>query len=436
MGLIRRIRASLFLKIPLIFILALVLMIVFIAGAHRLLFKPPMRFESILTHSVSYAQLISRDLGHPPSLQQARELADRLFLRIRYEAPSGGWSTHEGLEKIARHELVTLKGMAGAAAGFTPDGLCARIPVAGGSLFFLLRPWNKGFHHRVNQLLLAVSILAVLLIVGIWFLIQALLRPIRVLREGMTKLGCGEMDFRMQSRRPDELGELIRSFNRMSDRINDMIRSRERLLLDVSHEMRSPLTRIKLALEFLESSEPRQAILEDVEEVERMVTAILESERLDNPHGALRLETIRLDEAIRQVAEPMAGRQPGIQWRDVPEDLYVRADAERLNILLRNLLDNALRHSRHSDPPVKITAERHADGVIVRIHDSGSGMPPEVVNHIFEAFYRADPSRSKQTGGYGLGMNMCWKIMQAHGGRISVESQPGQGTTITLVFRV
>lgn len=434
MRIIERLRASLFLKILLIFSMALVLMILFIAGAHRLLFKPPMRFESILTHSVTYAQLVARDLGNPPALERAQDLARHLHLQIRYESAGNGWSTHEGMEALARHELVSLKGMGGATAGFTPYGLCARIPVEGGNLLFLLRPWKKGFHHRVNQLILSVSVLAVLLIIGIWFLIQALLRPIRTLREGIVKLGSGQMDFRMQSRRQDELGELIRSFNRMSDRIREMIRSRDRLLLDVSHEMRSPLTRIKLALEFLDPGEPRQTILEDVEDVERMVTAILESERLENPHGSLQLASISLREVITEVGTDLEGRPPGIQWQNIPKEVRVHADAERLHILLRNILDNALRHSSSSDHPVELSAARSETGIRIWIRDFGSGMTPEEVNHIFEPFYRADRSRSKQTGGYGLGMNMCWKIMQAHGGSIHVDSRPGQGTTVTLEF--
>ncbi|HDP94575.1 MAG TPA: HAMP domain-containing histidine kinase [Candidatus Aminicenantes bacterium] len=434
MGLTRRIRSSLFLKILLIFSLALVLMILFIAGAHRLLFKPPMRFESILNHSVTYAQLVARDLGNPPALERAQDLARHLHLQIRYESKGNAWSTHEGMEALARHELVSLKGMGGATAGFTPYGLCARIPVERGNLLFLLRPWKKGFHHRVNQLILSVSVLAVLLIVGIWFLIQALLRPIRTLREGIVKLGSGQMDFRMHSTRQDELGELIRSFNRMSDRIREMIRSRDRLLLDVSHEMRSPLTRIKLALEFLEPGEPRQAILEDVEDVERMITAILESERLENPHGSLQLTSVSLREVVTEVGTALEGRPPGIQWQGVSRDLMVRADVERLRILLRNILDNALRHSSNSTQPVEVSAENQKNGITLLIRDYGCGMAPEELSHIFEPFYRADRSRSKQTGGYGLGMNMCWKIMHAHGGSIHVDSRPGRGTTVTLEF--
>jgi len=434
MGLIRRIRASLFLKILLIFAMALVLMIVFIAGAHRLIFKPPVRFESILAHSVSYAELIARDLGNPPALDRARKLSARLHLRIRYESAAGGWSTHPDMEKIAREELVSLDGMGEASAGFTPHGLCARVPVQGGKLFFLLRPWKKGFHHRVNQLILAVSILAVLLILGVWFIIQGLLRPIRTLSEGMGKLGAGEMNYRMSSRRRDELGGLVCSFNRMSERIGEMIRSRDRLLLDVSHEMRSPLTRIKLALEFLEPGEPRQAILEDVEDVERMVTAILETERLENPHGGLQRTAIPLKRITGEVAAALEGRPPGISREGIPENLLVRADDERLRILLRNILDNALRHSAESERPVEVTAKRKEKGVTMKIRDFGSGMDPEALRHIFEPFFRADRSRSKQTGGYGLGMNMCWKIMQAHGGAINVDSHPGQGTTVTLDF--
>jgi len=434
MGLIRKIRSSLFLKILLVFSTALVMMIVFIATAHRLMFKPPRRFESILTGSVAYARLISRDLGNPPSLERARDLSQRLHLHILYKSPAGGWSTHGGMEDIPKDEMVNLEGMGDASAGFTPQGLCALIPLENGELLFLLRPRRKGFLHQVEMLKLYVSGLAVLLIVGIWFIIQALLKPIRTLSEGMGKLGAGNIGYRMESRRRDELGELIRSFNRMSDRIVEMIRSRDRMLMDVSHEMRSPLTRIKLALEFLEAGDPRQAILEDVEDVERMITAILETERLESHHGGLRRETLVLRNEIDRITADMKERPPGIKTGDVPPRLVVSADAERLRILIRNILDNAMRHSAESSRPVEVSAAGKDGKVVLKIRDYGVGMDSEALRHIFEPFYRADRSRSKQTGGYGLGMNMCWKIMQAHGGTIQVDSQPGLGTTVSVHF--
>jgi len=429
-----RLRSSLFSKILVVFALALILIILFIAAAHNLIFKPPRRFESILQGSIAYAGLIARDLGTPPVLERARDLSERLHLQIRFESPSGGWETHPGLAAIAGEKLVPYPGKEGAGAGFTPHGLCVRIPVDNGSLFFLLRPRKKGFMHRVDQLILAVSAFAVLLIVGVWFLIRAQLKPVKTLKEGIAQLSEGHVDHRMDSQRSDELGELVRAFNRMSERIGEMIHARDRLLLDVSHEMRSPLTRIKVAMEFLEPGDAHDAILEDVEEVERMITVILETERLDSPHGQLNLEEMNLRSLVSEIAATYGEEKPGILIRELSPDIRIHADAERVRILLRNLLDNALRHSAESSQPVEIRGEFAQGKPTLRIRDFGSGMNATDLKHIFEPFYRADRSRTKKTGGYGLGMSMCRKIMHAHGGTIHVNSRAGEGTSVILQF--
>ena len=118
-----------------------------------------------------------------------------------------------------------------------------------------------------------------------------------------------------------------------------------------------------------------------------------------------------------------------------PESLSLELDPERFKIMLRNVLDNALRYSEPDGPPVAIGVQSTPEEIVISIEDHGKGIPEQDIPHIFEPFYRVDKSRSKETGGYGLGMNLVQKIMTAHGGRIEVSSRLNLGTTVTLHFK-
>jgi len=359
-----------------------------------------------------------------PDLATAREAAKRLDVDIRYEGPRGTWSTSAALPAIAdvRNGRLT-----GSAAGRYYDMDAA--PDGGTYLF----AWNFGrgnreAHHKLFWLLLFAMIGVVL---AAYAFQRRLLRPIRWLDEGVAKLSAGRLDVAVPVRTRDEFGVLTQAFNRMVERVSQMVQARDQLLLDVSHELRSPLTRLKVALEFLPEGEQRAGMAADVDEMERMVSELLELERLRDGRG-VRMARQDLLPILREVAAGFRDRPPGIRELITDRELAVDIDADRMRMVFRNLLDNAFKYSLPDSRAVEISTSQGGDNIVVRVSDDGPGIPESDLDSIFEPFFRVDRSRTRSTGGYGLGLSICKRIMDAHGGAIAVERNPGRGTTFVL----
>ncbi len=287
--------------------------------------------------------------------------------------------------------------------------------------------------HRGLLVLMLFVIIAVVLAAHL--VLRQLLRPLRVLNDGVARLGSGELDVRLPRTTRDEFGRLTDAFNQMAGRVRDMIVSRDQLLIDVSHELRSPLTRMKVTLELLPEDEQRARLAEDVVEMERMVTELLELERLRMPRG---IRTAREDlmPILREIAERFQGRPPGVRVTTAEREVLVDIDGEKVRTVLRNLLDNAAKYSLPDSRPIEIAAAETTDAVVIRVTDDGGGIPDGEAARLFEPFYRVDRSRSKDTGGYGLGLSICKRAMEAHGGSIAVERPPppGRGASFVLSF--
>ena len=244
----------------------------------------------------------------------------------------------------------------------------------------------------------------------------------------------GNLKYQVAVTKPDELGKLSESFNSMIRRIREMIISKDRLLLDVSHELRSPLTRIKVALEFVEESQSKESVKEDISDVEKMITEILETERLNSDHGKLILTKTNVLELIKEVCRDLQNKHPGIKPASVPESVFLNIDSDRIKTVLKNVHENSLKYSKPESLPMEISINDKEKSLVIIIKDNGFGIAEEELPFIFEPFYRVDKSRSKETGGYGLGMSLCKKIMEAHGGSIEIKSELNAGTTVYLKF--
>jgi signal transduction histidine kinase len=212
-----------------------------------------------------------------------------------------------------------------------------------------------------------------------------------------------------------------------------MVQARDQLLLDVSHELRSPLTRMKVALEMLPDGERKQTMTADVGEMETMVTELLELHRMGDD-ASLRIEQHDLVALVCEVTERYRDRQPGVRVSAAPAALRLGVDADRVRTVLRNLIENALKFSLPDSRAVEVTVKQRGNEAVVCVTDDGSGIPEAEVERLFEPFYRPDPSRSKRTGGFGLGLSICKRIMEAHDGTIGVERHDGRGVTMVLTF--
>ncbi len=285
---------------------------------------------------------------------------------------------------------------------------------------------------HVTLLLVLLVLLAAVIVVA-HVVLKRLLRPLRDLGDGAARLGAGQLDVLVPTRTRDEFGALTATFNEMAGRVKEMIGARDQLLLDVSHELRSPVTRMRVALELLPDGDQRTRLAADVAEIERMIGELLEFERLRDPRG---IRTTRQDllPLLQDVAAAFRDRPPGVRVTAGVDEIPVEIDPERVRTVIRNVLDNALKYSTPASHPVEISASAGADGVVVRVSDDGVGIPPEDVERVFQPFFRVDRSRSRHTGGYGLGLSICRRVMEAHRGTIAVERHAGRGTVVVLTL--
>jgi signal transduction histidine kinase len=358
----------------------------------------------------------------------ARDLSRRLDVGIRYEGPGGSWSTSPGLPSVAKAERAHARG---SVLHLAADTMIVESPGGGRYLF----AW--GHERRLREahdryLVLALALVLVVLVVA-HEVIRRSLRPLRKLHGGVERLSAGELDVVLPSTSRDEFGALTEAFNAMVRRVRDMLTARDRLLRDVSHELRSPLTRMKVALALLPEGEKPDQMRADVVAMETLVGELLELERLRDGRG-LRLERHDLAPILRSVAEPFQDAPPGVLV-DVPADLPALVDADQVRALVRNLLENAVKYSLPDSAPVRLSARREGPLVVLRVSDDGPGIPPADRGSLFEPFFRVDRSRSRKTGGYGLGLSICKRIAEAHGGGIELEDATERGVTFVVRLR-
>jgi signal transduction histidine kinase len=389
------------------------------------------RIEKSLKGNIeNYCRYLAQDIGSPPDTAKAIAVSRSYQIQISYENNDTKWNSTPTFLPLKEHILFGHRFME------NPKWLPLQrytVTNADGSLYtftidhrLYMADHEKRMAHIFLWLLVIFSISIMLM--------RHILYPIRRLHQGVLQVSQGNLDFTIPVRSADELGVLSTSFNEMTRRIREMIRARDQLLLDVSHELRSPLTRMKLALAMMRQDKNRTAIQNDVNEMETMITELLETERLREGHGRLQLIEANLSDLIRQVAGLLSNSAPGITLDNIPRSIMVTLDEERIKTVLKNVLENALKYSIPESKAVEVTLTEFDEQVTVSIKDDGMGIPPEHLPFIFEPFYRVDKSRSKKTGGYGLGLHMCKQIMEAHGGEISIIKNTARGMTVLLKF--
>jgi signal transduction histidine kinase len=227
----------------------------------------------------------------------------------------------------------------------------------------------------------------------------------------------------------------------MSEELELLEQSRRDLVANVSHELKTPIAAIRGHLENLsdgvEQPDPATlgVMLAQVERLGRLVDQLLDLSRLESGEVPLRIETLPLqplvDDLISEIDVALSGR--GVRVRnDVPADLpALSADRERVHQVLFNLVDNAVRFTPDGGS-VTISARRRNGSVEVAVADTGAGIAAEHLPRLFERFYRADAARTRGEGGTGIGLAIARSVVEAHGGRISAESQPGHGSVFTF----
>lgn len=382
---------------------------------------------------LQYTDYIISDLGTPPSLEKARQIAEQASLRIYFEGPNQSWATAGEISDFQKAHWRSWSKNPVIRVGQYRGHHFVEVKQDSGRFVFGL---DKSFEMDPERIRLVVILLSLLTLIltGAFLTIRWILKPVRWLDEGVREVSRGNLKHRVPLKRSDELRDLAEGFNNMTDRIRDMLRTKEQLLLDVSHELRSPLTRAKVALEFLSEGKARDSIAGDISEMEKMINGILETARMHHLHGELKLQQTKLAELLQDILPDYEKQPPGIQLDEFSETPVINVDPGQIKTVFKNIISNAIKYSNAASDPVRITVNQQAHYTVVQIADNGIGIPVEEISFIFEPFYRVDKSRSKATGGYGLGLSLCKTIMDAHDGKIEVTSKPGEGTTVSLFF--
>jgi len=382
---------------------------------------------------LQYLNYIVDDLGSPPSLERARQIGAQASLQIYFEDPDQNWSTAGDFSYVqkahwrdwSKDPLIRIGGYRGRHF--------VELTHQSGRFVFGLDKSLELDPERGRLVLILLSVLT-LIFAAAFLSIRWILKPVRWLNEGVREVSRGNLKHRIPLMRFDELRDLAAAFNDMTDRIREMLHTKEQLLLDVSHELRSPLTRIRVALEFLPDGQAKDSITGDVAEMEKMINEILETARMHHLHGRLNLERVMLADLLKDVLAEFASQPPGVQAGDIPAGIAIKADPEQIKTVFKNILSNAIKFSSPASKPVRVSVKSRPPYIVILIADNGIGIPPDELPYIFEPFYRVDKSRAKATGGFGLGLSLCKTIMEAHDGRIEIVSESGVGTTVSLFF--
>ena len=431
-GRFSRVRESIFLKIILVFLLAALATIeVMHVFQHDFINSEALRQQRMRTLS-EYGRLTVDALGASPSQEKIEDLDRRLHSQLRMEGPNLSIATNPNVATFARvNEEGILRFSEAGVEIRRIDEYLALETKRGDIRYLFLLPSESAIDQHSSVFLIPVIALLIILLLC-YFTVRWILSPLKEIERGVLEVGSGNLEVRVEQRGTDELGRLARSFNHMTNRVRKMLRSKEQLLLDVSHEFRSPLTRIKVAME-LTTPEARNSVLRAVKDLDTMVTELLESARLDDAQGRLKLERVDLAGELRELVACYESHKPGVRALfSESVHIFCLVDTTRIQTALRNILENALKYSAQSHKPVEVGMFIKEQTVIVSIRDFGEGIPHDDVAQIFEPFYRVDRSRAKATGGYGLGLALAQKIVTAHQGTLTVESEPGHGSTFLL----
>ncbi|MBL1090917.1 HAMP domain-containing histidine kinase [Streptomyces sp. 9-7] len=274
---------------------------------------------------------------------------------------------------------------------------------------------------------------------------RGVLRPVRGLRQAAGRIAEGKLDTRLEVKGADELADLSRTFNDMAARLEESMAELRRLeansrrfAADVSHELRTPLAAMTAVTDVLDedadSLDPDTAsavrlISQETGKLARMVEDLMEVSRFDAGAAALHLDEVDVAETIRKTLQARAWQKRVAA--DLPEDVRAQLDPRRLDVVVANLVGNALHHGGEPVRVVLHAPEPGADRLLIEVRDSGPGIDPEVLPHVFERFYKADSARARSEGS-GLGLAIAMENVRLHGGVMRAANSPEGGAVFTV----
>ena len=425
---VQYIRKSLFFRLLAIFGITVVLFLIIILISLQSIGNDSDTIETIPDYFTRHVESIIEDIGTPPNLSNAMRLASELSWTINIRNPIMEWSSN-AQNRLDVDSSQYQESLTSDAEMRTINGEDIIRVNRDGYDFYMYRSAQEEGLFNYFVLYTALALAALILFLN-YFMVNKMLNPVRLLKQGAERIRQGDLSYRVKSNLQDELGELTESINHMADSLQSMLEAKRQLLMAISHELRTPITKAKLRMEFMPESDEKDQLKEDINEIDLLISDLLEAERLNNDHSALVSERVLLANFIRSIAESFKSNNGEIEIEIPVNDLEFEIDKLRIRLLITNLLNNAVRHGKGN--LINVGVSFSGDRGIIEVKDNGEGISEEHITQITEPFYRADSARQRNTGGFGLGLYLCRLIAQAHGGEMIIVSQEGQGTQITV----
>ncbi len=426
--LVQSVKRSLFLRLLLIFGTTVLLFFLIISISLQTFNEESDVIETIPDFFTRNIESIIEDIGTPPNLGNAMRLAEELGWTINIRNPIMRWSSDND-NRLDVDSSQFDRSLTADAEVRTISNEDIIMVQRGGYDFFLYQRFRNSNNFNFVVLYVGFALAAVILFLN-YLAVNRLLSPIRLLRRGAERIREGDLSFRVKSNRQDELGELTESINHMADSLQSMLEAKRQLLLAISHELRTPITKAKLRMEFMPDSEEKSQLREDIEEIELLISDLIEAERLNEEHSVLVEEPFMFADFVENVASQYETYEGGLQLESPGSDEEFVIDKLRIRLLITNLLNNAIRHGENN--PIIVRVRFIDDWAWLEVIDHGEGISEEHLEKLSEPFYRADSSRQRNTGGFGLGLYLCRLISEVHGGSLSIASKIGEGTHLTV----
>jgi two-component system, OmpR family, sensor histidine kinase CpxA len=395
------------------------------------------------------AAQIYEDQGKPSLQDYFNRVQDtgggRLFLVDETDREVNG----HALSGTALALLPRARAENGVVAAHTRQTTIRALAIKGpkGSSYVLLRETRRPLPRSWPRIF--IHLLALLVTGGVlcYVLARHLSTPLRVLQNAARRLAEGDLNVRVAPElgaRKDEIGQLAVDFDSMAARLQDLLDSHQRLLRDISHELRSPLTRLRVALELARQRSGPQAedaihrIEKESDRLNSLIAQLLTLARLERGLDGESREVVDLRELLEDVvadANFEAGSETCTEHYEDSVPLFVEGHPELLRSAIENVIRNAVRHTLEgSRVEVTLSMDPSAKDAtaVIRIRDHGPGIPEEELSKVFRPFYRTSEARDRHTGGAGLGLAIAWRAVQVHAGSITAQNASGGGLLVQI----
>ncbi|MFK8015182.1 MAG: ATP-binding protein [Gammaproteobacteria bacterium] len=442
---LRTLTRSLWFRLLAIFVLLATLFIYGVTLALGYIYRADNLRELVSAHLALHVDYVLNDIGDPPRIDRAEAIVDRVPVDIRLSGPGIDWTSDQRFPTLADLKFGESEflGADSALLSRLDDVEFARTSNQGflkltrNDYAIIVSTPKMGSTQRVFDVRLVITVVGLLSLTLGYLGVRWLFRPIAAIRAGAARIGRGDFSHRIDRIRQDELGDLAADVNAMASDVQAMLDAKRALLIGISHELRSPLSRLLLGSEFVADDTQRENLRQEVAQMEAIIDALLVAETLNSRHAAINCEEIDVNDLLSDLVDQyFAAAKAQIDLTEVASPLLASVDPGRVLLLMKNLIGNALRYGGGDRARVVVRGHRDGDSLVLSVRDYGPGLTEVQKQHFGEAFFRNEPARDRESGGTGLGLYLSKMICEAHGGTLSFDAQISDGACLIATLPI